>query len=184
MLYSKQRSPATSEVQESFYSCFSRVEKLLNCGAKQNSRSVCDLTAIMTYWADNIKFIKDCLDSKYKKIEDSLLDLRSSQMYTTKYCTRLSVDLRIIFITMQVSKDILRMIRAERERLLQQQHSKVQLPCLHPFWRFVLVHAKLPKLTLFESICSMFRVVPNLETMPSTCKIVKNDSFGVNLQPF
>eukprot|EP00093_Oithona_nana_P007968 07968.XXX_169397_167406_1 [CDS] Oithona nana genome sequencing. len=30
----------------------------------------------MTYWADNIKFIKDCLDSKYKKIEDSLLDLQ------------------------------------------------------------------------------------------------------------
>ena len=29
----------------------------------------------MTYWADNIKFIKDCLDSKYKKIEDSLLDV-------------------------------------------------------------------------------------------------------------
>lgn len=30
---------------------------------------------IMTYWADNIKFIKDCLDSKYKKIEDSLMDV-------------------------------------------------------------------------------------------------------------
>merc|ERR1712001_64633 len=29
----------------------------------------------MTYWADNIKFIKDVLDSKYKKIEDSLADL-------------------------------------------------------------------------------------------------------------
>ena len=29
----------------------------------------------MTYWADNIKFIKDVLDSKYKKIEDSLADV-------------------------------------------------------------------------------------------------------------
>ena len=26
----------------------------------------------MTFWADNIKFIKDVLDSKYKKIEDAL----------------------------------------------------------------------------------------------------------------
>lgn len=29
----------------------------------------------MTYWADNIKFIKDVLDSKYKKIEDGLVDV-------------------------------------------------------------------------------------------------------------
>merc|ERR1712170_71703 len=29
----------------------------------------------MTFWADNIKFIKDVLDSKYKKVEDSLADL-------------------------------------------------------------------------------------------------------------
>lgn len=29
----------------------------------------------MTYWADNIKFIKDVLDSKYKKIEDALADV-------------------------------------------------------------------------------------------------------------
>ena len=27
----------------------------------------------MTFWADNIKFIKDVLDSKYKKIEDNLV---------------------------------------------------------------------------------------------------------------
>ena len=32
-------------------------------------------TIKMTYWADNIKFIKDVLDSKYKKIEDSLADV-------------------------------------------------------------------------------------------------------------
>jgi len=30
----------------------------------------------MTFWADNIKFIKDVLDSKYKKIEDALTDLQ------------------------------------------------------------------------------------------------------------
>ena len=29
----------------------------------------------MTFWADNIKFIKDVLDSKYKKIEDALADV-------------------------------------------------------------------------------------------------------------
>ncbi len=29
----------------------------------------------MTFWADNIKFIKDVLDSKYKKIEDSIADV-------------------------------------------------------------------------------------------------------------
>ena len=29
----------------------------------------------MTYWADNIKFIKDILDSKYKKIEDAVADV-------------------------------------------------------------------------------------------------------------
>merc|ERR1712001_333316 len=30
----------------------------------------------MTFWADNIKFIKDVLDLKYKKIEDALADLQ------------------------------------------------------------------------------------------------------------
>jgi len=29
----------------------------------------------MTYWADNIKFIKDIIDSKYKKIEDAIVDM-------------------------------------------------------------------------------------------------------------
>jgi len=29
----------------------------------------------MTFWADNIKFIKDIQDSKYKKIEDSIAEL-------------------------------------------------------------------------------------------------------------
>ena len=29
----------------------------------------------MTFWADNIKFIKDVLDSKYKKIEDNLAEV-------------------------------------------------------------------------------------------------------------
>merc|ERR1739838_956350 len=71
----------------------SRVEKLLNCGAKHSfnfcepsERSVSEFTLLyiyskrkqnkMTFWADNIKFIKDVLDSKYKKIEDALADLQ------------------------------------------------------------------------------------------------------------
>ncbi len=35
----------------------------------------------MTYWADNIKFIKDVLDSKYKKIEDALSDVSLGTIY-------------------------------------------------------------------------------------------------------
>ena len=41
----------------------------------------------MTYWADNIKFIKDCLDSKYKKIEDSLLDVSIESLNSFKAST-------------------------------------------------------------------------------------------------
>merc|ERR1712029_698889 len=33
------------------------------------------ITSIMTFWADNIKFIKDIQDSKYKKIEDCIAEL-------------------------------------------------------------------------------------------------------------
>jgi hypothetical protein len=29
----------------------------------------------MTFWADNLKFIKDILDSKYKKIEDAIAEV-------------------------------------------------------------------------------------------------------------
>merc|ERR1719510_2615681 len=29
----------------------------------------------MTYWADNIKFVKDLIDSKYKKIDDAISDM-------------------------------------------------------------------------------------------------------------
>jgi len=29
----------------------------------------------MTHWADNIKFVKDVIDSKYKKIEDAIADM-------------------------------------------------------------------------------------------------------------
>ena len=36
----------------------------------------------MTFWADNIKFIKDVLDSKYKKIEDALADVSLSKFLT------------------------------------------------------------------------------------------------------
>ncbi|TRY73606.1 hypothetical protein TCAL_08183 [Tigriopus californicus] len=39
----------------------------------------------MTYWADNIKFIKDILDSKYKKIEDAIVDI-------DEHCARLAED--------------------------------------------------------------------------------------------
>ena len=35
----------------------------------------------MTFWADNIKFIKDVLDSKYKKIEDALADVSLSKRF-------------------------------------------------------------------------------------------------------
>ena len=42
----------------------------------------------MTYWADNIKFIKDIQDSKYKKIEDNIAEV-------SKKSTFLSVTLRI-----------------------------------------------------------------------------------------
>ena len=30
----------------------------------------------MAYWADNIKFVKDILDSKYKKIDEAITDVR------------------------------------------------------------------------------------------------------------
>ena len=29
----------------------------------------------MTHWADNIKFVKDVIDSKYKKIDDAMTDV-------------------------------------------------------------------------------------------------------------
>merc|ERR1712038_112498 len=33
------------------------------------------LDSKMTYWADNIKFVKDIIDSKYKKIDDAIADM-------------------------------------------------------------------------------------------------------------
>ena len=33
-------------------------------------------TAKMTMWADNIKFVKDILDGKYKKIDDAVAEVR------------------------------------------------------------------------------------------------------------
>jgi len=38
----------------------------------------------MTYWADNIKFIKDIQDSKYKKIEDNIAELNEQIAALTK----------------------------------------------------------------------------------------------------
>merc|ERR1711944_262162 len=51
-----------------------RVGVFVNFTTK-NFEHIITTTIKMTYWADNIKFIKDVLDSKYKKIEDSLADL-------------------------------------------------------------------------------------------------------------
>ena len=34
----------------------------------------------MTHWADNIKFVKDVIDSKYKKIDDAMTDVRQSNV--------------------------------------------------------------------------------------------------------
>ncbi len=39
----------------------------------------------MTYWADNIKFIKDILESKYKKIDDAMLEV-SAGYFTSTTC--------------------------------------------------------------------------------------------------
>ena len=33
-------------------------------------------TAKMTMWADNIKFVKDILDGKYKKIDDAVAEVK------------------------------------------------------------------------------------------------------------
>nr|XP_040567645.1 uncharacterized protein LOC121117315 [Lepeophtheirus salmonis] len=38
----------------------------------------------MTYWADNIKFIKDILDSKFKKIEDAIVELEEQESILSK----------------------------------------------------------------------------------------------------
>eukprot|EP00096_Caligus_rogercresseyi_P000913 TRINITY_DN1147_c0_g1_i2.p1 TRINITY_DN1147_c0_g1~~TRINITY_DN1147_c0_g1_i2.p1 ORF type:complete len:112 (+),score=46.60 TRINITY_DN1147_c0_g1_i2:79-414(+) len=38
----------------------------------------------MTYWADNIKFIKDILDSKFKKIEDAIVELDEQEEILSK----------------------------------------------------------------------------------------------------
>jgi hypothetical protein len=44
----------------------------------------------MTFWADNIKFIKDVLDSKYKKIEDALADVSLSKISTKNTSYKIS----------------------------------------------------------------------------------------------
>ncbi len=37
----------------------------------------------MTYWADNIKFIKDILESKYKKLDDAISEVRSKTFFVS-----------------------------------------------------------------------------------------------------
>merc|ERR1712168_617378 len=55
--------------------------KIVNCQlkTKASGQQHCfyfpHITPIMTFWADNIKFIKDIQDSKYKKIEDCIAEL-------------------------------------------------------------------------------------------------------------
>ena len=39
----------------------------------------------MTFWADNIKFIKDISESKYKKIEDAIVEVRSDYTERSRY---------------------------------------------------------------------------------------------------
>ena len=46
----------------------------------------------MTYWADNIKFIKDILDSKYKKIEDAIADVSETSEFVDGARIRIGAD--------------------------------------------------------------------------------------------
>ena len=39
----------------------------------------------MTMWADNVKFVKDILDSKYQKIDSAVLEVFFKEMITDKY---------------------------------------------------------------------------------------------------
>ena len=50
----------------------------------------------MTYWADNIKFIKDILDSKYKKIEDAIADVSETSEDSSRRRDVLAVRLTAI----------------------------------------------------------------------------------------
>merc|ERR1711962_1453524 len=49
--------------------------KLSGSFSQQHCFYFTHITPIMTFWADNIKFIKDIQDSKYKKIEDCIAEL-------------------------------------------------------------------------------------------------------------
>ncbi len=61
-------------------------EKQKRCivSPEKEEKKVLHIFSKMTYWADNIKFIKDILESKYKKIDDSIADVsskRESEIY-------------------------------------------------------------------------------------------------------
>ena len=46
----------------------------------------------MTMWADNIKFVKDIIDSKYQKIDAAAAEVRKNKIYQTKNQTSLQLD--------------------------------------------------------------------------------------------
>ena len=39
----------------------------------------------MTMWADNVKFVKDILDSKYQKIDSAVLEVFFKEIIKDKY---------------------------------------------------------------------------------------------------
>ena len=45
----------------------------------------CSSSLKMTMWADNVKFVKDILDSKYQKIDSAVLEVFFKEIITDKY---------------------------------------------------------------------------------------------------
>ena len=44
----------------------------------------------MTMWADNVKFVKDILDSKYQKIDSAVHEVTKKPKYSKKHiCVRI-----------------------------------------------------------------------------------------------
>jgi len=73
-------------------------QSLFKCGRSNEEQ---EEASKMTYWADNIKFIKDIIESKYKKIDDSLTDVREykwrpslGNFFPPRYCNRKPSSLR------------------------------------------------------------------------------------------
>ena len=49
----------------------------------------------MTMWADNVKFVKDILDSKYHKIDSAVLEVFFKQIITNKTSLKANIKQRI-----------------------------------------------------------------------------------------